>query len=319
LIINKKQDKFLTKNKPRAPNLNALIKFHKPGNPICPVVNNINAPAHKLAKFLTKILKEYIALPYQYNTKKSITLAHELKQLKINTNHKLVTYDIKDLYVNIPTKETLEITQSLLEAKNDNKSSQQILQLLNTILNQNYFMFDNKIFQPSLGIAMGSPLSNDIAEIFLHHHEQKILKHLLEHNSIIYYTRYVDDLFIIYNSKHTNIETISQYINSIHANLSFTPTPEEHNSVNFLDLQITRLHNTLDINVYRKPTATDTTINFHSNHPIEHKLSAYRYLINRMTSLPLTKANQSTEWTNILAIAHNNNFPIHLIINLKQK
>ena len=69
----------------------------------------------------------------------------------------------------------------------------------------------------------------------------------------------------------------------------------------------------------KKPTTTDTTINFHSNHPIEHKLSAYRYLINSMTSLPLTKANQSTEWTNILATAHNNNFPIHLINKLITK
>ena len=75
---------------------------------------------------------------------------------------------------------------ALLNAKNDIKLSQQILQLLHTTLNQNSFIFNNKIYQPPSGLAMGSPLSNDIAEIFLQHYEQKLIKHLMEHKSIIY-------------------------------------------------------------------------------------------------------------------------------------
>jgi hypothetical protein len=61
--------------------------------------------------------------------------------------------------------------------------------------------------------------------------------------------------------------------------------------------------------IYRKPTTTDTTINFTSKHPMEHKISTYRYLINRMTSLPLTTERRKIEWQNILAIAQNNNCP----------
>ena len=319
MIINKKQAIFLTQNKPRAPHLKAQIKLHKPGTPIRPVVNNINAPAHKLAKFLTKTFKEHITLPYQYNTINSITLAQELKQFKLITNHRLVTFDIKDLYVNIPTIETLQIPKIMLETQNKKIISQQILQLLSITLHQNYFTFDNKIYQPSSGTAMGSPLPNDITEIFLQHHEQRLLKHLFEHKTIEYYTRYVDDIFIIYNTEHTNIETINHYIKSIHPNLTFTPTQENHNSISFLDLQITRQHNTLDINIYRKPTTADTTINYYSNHRLEQKLVAYRYLINRMISLPLTKSNQNREWSNIKTIAQNNNFPIQLIHKLKKK
>ena len=33
-----------------------------------------------------------------------------LTKIEINENHKLITCDIKDLYVNIPTQETLKIT-----------------------------------------------------------------------------------------------------------------------------------------------------------------------------------------------------------------
>jgi len=240
MIISKKQAKFLTQNKPQAPKLKAQIKLHKQGNPIRPVVNNINAPAHKLAKFLTKTLKEYITLTYQYNVVNSTILVQELKQFKLNNNHRLITFDIKDLYVNIPTTETLNIGKSMLDTQNNKNITQQILLLLNTTLHQNYFTFDNKIYQPTTGISMGSPLSNDITEIFLQYHEQILLKHLMENRTIEYYTRYVDDIFIIYNTEHTNMETISHYINSIHPNLTFTPTQEHHKTISFLDLHITR-------------------------------------------------------------------------------
>ena len=88
-----------------------------------------------------------------------------------------------------------------------------------------------------------------------------------------------------------------------------TPTPEE-NSVSFLDL-VTRHKNQIEIDIYRKPTATDTTINFMSNHPTEHKMAAYRYLINRMTALPQSLEKRKTERTRIHHISKNNKFPKH--------
>ena len=89
LIINKTQIKYLTQNKPQAPTLKAQFKLHKTGNPVRPVVNNVNAPNYKLAKLLTKNLKAYIQLPYQYNVKNSTNLAHYLKQLKLYEKHNL--------------------------------------------------------------------------------------------------------------------------------------------------------------------------------------------------------------------------------------
>ena len=207
----------------------------------------------------------------------------------------------------------------MLDSQNNKIISQQILRLLNTNLHQNYFTFANKIYQLTTGIAMVSPLSNDITEIFLQHHEQRLLKHLMENNTIEFYTRYVDDIFIIYNTEQTNMETINHYINSINPNLTFTPTQETHKTISFLDLQITRKNNAFDINIYRKPTTTDTTINYNSNHPIEQNLAAYKFLINRMISLPLTQTNQNIEWSKILKIAQNNNFPTQLIHKLKTK
>jgi len=55
-IIDKNQQKYLLQMKPMAPKLNALIKTHKEDKPIRPVINNIQAPSYKLAKYLGKKL-----------------------------------------------------------------------------------------------------------------------------------------------------------------------------------------------------------------------------------------------------------------------
>ena len=52
---------------------------------------------------------------------------------------------------------------------------------------------------------------------------------------------------------------------------------------------------------------------------LEQKLAAYRFLINRMISLPLTQSNQNKEWSKIQTIAQSNNFPPQLIHKLKNK
>jgi organic radical activating enzyme len=136
---------------------------------------------------------------------------------------------------------------------------------------------------------MGSPISGTIAELMIQHIENQHIKHLIETGNITYYTRYVDDIFIIYNSTKTTIEEIQSYTNHIHKNLKFAITQENNKQLNFLDILNTRQEQKLDINMHRKNTTTDTTINYLSNHPMEHKIAAYRYYINRMKKLPLNK------------------------------
>jgi hypothetical protein len=121
---------------------------------------------------------------------------------------------------------------------------------------------------------------------------------------------------MIYNTKYTTPETIQQHINKIHPNLQFTPLCE--NNLCFLDLLLIRQPDKIEIDIYCKPTTTDTTINYTSNHPNEHKVAACRYLTNRMPSLPLTTDRKESEWQKILAIAENNKFPAHLITRLKR-
>jgi hypothetical protein len=70
--------------KPTAPKLNVYIKTHKENEPIRPIVNNIQAPAYKTAKYLNKKLNTLITLPHTYTTKNPHEVAKELKTIHIN-------------------------------------------------------------------------------------------------------------------------------------------------------------------------------------------------------------------------------------------
>ena len=147
-------------------------------------------------------------------------------------------------------------------------------------------MFQHKIYQPARGISMGSPISSLIAETFQQHYEDANIKHLLDMKSIALCVRYVDDILVIYDTTKIMLHTTNTYINKIHSNIKLNPTYEEHNSIAFLELTITCRHARLEVDIYRKPTTTDKTINFLSKYPIEQKMAAFRFHITRMHSLP---------------------------------
>jgi hypothetical protein len=63
------------------------------------------------------------------------------------------------------------ITKSILSTKKDTQVTKQVITLLENILKQNYFSFENKLYQQENVICMGSHISNTIAEIFLQHTE----------------------------------------------------------------------------------------------------------------------------------------------------
>jgi hypothetical protein len=52
-------------------------------------------------------------------------------------------------------------------------------------MNQNYFQYEEKIFQLQKGITMGSPISGSMAEAYLQYIETMQMKHWLENGEIL--------------------------------------------------------------------------------------------------------------------------------------
>jgi len=140
------------------------------------------------------------------------------------------------------------------------------------MLNQNYFTYQNQVSRPTKEVAIGFPISGTTAQIFLQSLERTHFKPLLDKNHIIFYKRYIGDILIIYDTAQMNLDTITHYTNTINNYLVLLPIPEQNNKVSILDLAIIRNTPHLETDIFRKPTTTNTTISYLSNHPQEQKL-----------------------------------------------
>jgi hypothetical protein len=191
---------------------------------------------------------------------------------------KIASLDVSNMYNNIPVKELLAIIEVM--CKNHNLKStlvQEILKITRLITTQNYFKFRDKTYLQKKGLAMGTPTSSILSEIYLQYLEKKKIHGILSSSRIEDYFKYVVHILVIYNDNYTDIEKIQNSFNNIKHGLNFTLELEKDNKLNSLDLTTTKIADKLSINIDRKHTSTDTIIPYDSCHPLEQKLAAIRY------------------------------------------
>ena len=116
--------------------------------------------------------------------------------------HKWITLDIKDLFTNVPIKQTINIMKHILRYNHLTVDTvTQYVNLIHIVLSQNCFSYNNKYYTCNKEVSMESSISSTIAEIFLQHYEHLFIKHWIENTSVTYYSRYIDDIFIIFNTR----------------------------------------------------------------------------------------------------------------------
>jgi hypothetical protein len=98
-----------------APSMHTTVKLHKPGIPIRPIIDWRNATGYKLAKYLTKLLHNYLDLLYTYNVRNSAHLMTDLKTIEINSDTRICSFDIENMYTNIQRKEIINIPNNVLK------------------------------------------------------------------------------------------------------------------------------------------------------------------------------------------------------------
>ena len=307
IISNNMKFKLSIMN-PQPPQLYSLIKLHKTDYPIRPVVSYMSAPAYKLSNFLIDIIKNHCNFQPNYSIKNSTELISKIKKVDLPTNARLVSFDIQNLFPSIPPKDTIVLVENLLVNNRVNPViKNDIINLLKTCLNQNYFCFNEKFYESKDGLIMGSPLSPLLAEIFLDNLETKFHSNKAS-NSLLYWYRYVDDILVCFTGSDRQLGTILQLLNTLHPRIKFTVEEEVESSINFLDLTITRTLNKHRFSIYHKPSHTDITIHNTSHHPVQHKLAAYHSMIHRLTNVPLSENAFQEELNIIKQIAINNGY-----------
>lgn len=158
--INFKVKQQLTCSAGAAPRMYGLPKIHKPEVPLRPIASSIMVPCYKLSKFIGEILQTLIS--DKYNVKNSFNLKDKLADIYVCDEDVLVSFDVVSLFTNIPTMLASKIImnkwdQIQVKTNIPKKKFQEILDFC--LKDNNYFMFDNKVYTQTFGMPMGHPIS----------------------------------------------------------------------------------------------------------------------------------------------------------------
>ena len=302
---------------PSVPKLYCLPKIHKEGQQVRPIVSGNDSPTENISSYL---VKEFSQLHYpSYSVKNTFNLLEKIQNLQLSDSEILVSFDVSSLFPSVPIKLALRYLETTLIDNNiDRDKISDLLKLTELCMDQNYFQFNDSFFKQTDGTTMGNSLSPFLADLYMSYFETE-LKQSLPYFPKTWH-RYVDDIFCIFDTNEYSLDTFLNHLNSKHPNIKFTVETEKNRKLPFLDILVTRTpQNTLDFDIYRKPTNNDRLIPADSSHPTSHKYAAFNSMIHRALKYPLSLENRKKELKTIKSIAALNGYPVSLVDKLENK
>jgi len=294
-------------NLPRA---YGLPKVHKPGLSFRIIISSLDSPSYQFANFLHRLISQNINKPFSH-IDNSFELIKKLEGTCLCEEHDLVSLDATSLFTNIPMELAIksltdrwgQITRGTTIPK------EEFMIGVRMVMESTFFTFNNKIYKQKFGTPMGSPLSPIIADIVMEDIESQALK-VLSCRLPIYY-RYVDDIMLAI--PHNKTTELLDTFNSFHPRLKFT-IEIGGNKLDFLDVTVYNENNLLEFDIYRKPTFSGRTLNFHSKHPLSQKKGVIMSMVDRMFLLSHPKHHQKNINV-IIEIFMSNGYPLDFIMN----
>ncbi|XP_057308242.1 uncharacterized protein LOC130646121 [Hydractinia symbiolongicarpus] len=244
-------------------------------------IANLRKENSKELKYLTTSAKSYIKDTEQF--------VNKVKEINLDENEKLVSFDIADMYPSLPKSEVIhEVERRIREDTfKTNLNKEALLRLVKISVEFMTFKIGNKFYNQADGLFMGSPASPCFAEIYIQRIEENSIYSMLHASRI--WLRKVDDTFTV--TKHKTEDTLNE-LNNIYSKVKFTAEEEKDDQIPFLDCLIMRKDdNTVKTKVYKKPTHTGQYTNYTSNQPLHVKLSTIKTLTRRAKTICTEEAD----------------------------
>jgi hypothetical protein len=253
------------------PRIYRLPKIHKEGVPLRPIVNTIGSPTYELAKYVARILGPLVGRTDSY-IKDSRDFVELIKEEKIESKDMLISFDVVSLFTKIPLNEAIQVINEVADP--------QTTKLAEVCLKSTFFSFQGEFFEQTSGVAMGSPLSPIVANLYMEKFEKIALETYPLKPSR--WKRYVDDTNVKWPHGKEELDRFFEHLNGISENIKFTMELEENNSIPFLDvLMIRKQDGTLGHKVFRKKTHTDSYLHADSHHHPSQKMGVLNTMATR--------------------------------------
>lgn len=201
----------------------------------------------KLQNFLKKI---YGFLKFKYKNSSyfwCLDNSFELLSCLNDSCNSFYTYDFENLFSNIPIDLLYTTLKNIFDEFHIEDelciNREFFLSLCHFCLTNNFIKLNNNIYNQKCGVGMGTNFSSTAANLFLFWFEYKFV---IRTNKSLKIRRYVDDVIAI------NID-IKKYVNLIYPDcLNLKIAYDTCKRVNFLDLDLYIINNSLSINLYDK-------------------------------------------------------------------
>ena len=253
-----------------------LPKIHKKNNPGRPVVSSVNCHTTKLSRFVDHYIQP-LATQVKSYIRDTTDFLNKIKNLEtLPHNAMLVTLDVRSLYSNIKHNEGLNSLQESLDNRIDKTPPTKVLiTLMNHVLTLNNFNFNGRHYLQVKGCAMGTIAAPSYATIYMGHFEEKHIYPEIN-NDCLFYTRYIDDIFLIYTGGERKLIEFLTKLNTAHDSIKFD-FEKSTKSIAFLDtLVYIDDKRQLQTTLYTKPTDTHNYLHFKSAHP-KHLIDSLPY------------------------------------------
>ena len=121
-------------------------------------------------------------------------------------------------------------------------------------------------------LALGNRLAVVASNCFVYELERKLFADLP--NQPLLWVPYVDDIIAVFDQSTVSNELISSKLNCLHSDIKFThsKTTLQEGAI-FLGTYLCIINKKLSLGMYRKPTQTNTVLNFKSHHPFFQNLA----------------------------------------------
>ena len=276
-----------------------------------PIISQIGTPTERAAKFIDLHLLPLVQVQDTY-IRDTPDFIRQIEGLRVPPGAFLVSYDIESMYSNLPHEEIKQAVKEALPNKVYTAplapvDRQYIISLLDIILKNNVFEFNGDMYRQKVGVAMGSKMSPEAADITMHKILKEILRTSKHTNKILWQGRYRDDGFQIWNAPREEIEEFFEVANTRHPFIKFVSVIHQEEMI-FLDTVIYKGNRykqagILDVRTYRKPTESFQLLRADSAHP-QHVMSALvKGEVNRLVrtnSDPLNLTNEINFFTDKL-------------------
>ncbi|XP_061391400.1 putative leucine-rich repeat-containing protein DDB_G0290503, partial [Musca vetustissima] len=216
-----------------APRIYGLPKIHKEGFPLRPICSSINSPSIKLCKYIVNILKN-LTKNSIYNVKDSVQFRNKIKNLTINDNERMISFDVVSLFPSIPVELGLKIIDERWDEikQYTNMEKNMFLKIVQFCIKDNrYFKYEDKIYKQKSGLPMGSPASPILADLVMESLLNTTIDSLPIKPKIL--TKYVDDLFLII--REDAIQQTLTTLNGFNRKIQFTVEEENNGKISYLD------------------------------------------------------------------------------------